>query len=135
MAYFTSGEVCELAGITQKTLDRWCEEEIVKPAKGGGVQGNPRKWTPMQTLGIAVGVGVLYETQRGCVLPFFATVVRGFERLGEGRLLERFKKGATYFLYCSPQDEITLVSGKHENDAWRADHVDVEAIYARMNEL
>jgi hypothetical protein len=50
----TSGDVCELAGITQNMLDRWCREGLLRPANNTGIgHGHHRTFGRLEAVAVA----------------------------------------------------------------------------------
>ena len=62
----SSGDVCEVAGVTLNVLDAWCTQGVVQPLAGGNGHGKHREFSVMQTVGIALVVE-LRKQSRGCV--------------------------------------------------------------------
>jgi DNA-binding transcriptional MerR regulator len=50
----TSGDVCELAGITQNMLDRWCRDGLLRPTRNiENGQGHHRTFGPLEAVAAA----------------------------------------------------------------------------------
>jgi hypothetical protein len=96
----SQGDVLEVLGpegLTPKEFQVWCEKGIVEPIEGGGEQGKHRKFTVMQTVGIAVAVKI-HKSEQGCVLPYAAIVIAAFSDMSEEQLTAQFEKGRTHFI-------------------------------------
>lgn len=121
MAELSTADVLEITGLTEDALRNWCEQEIVVPINSGEGTGRHRRFSLMQTLGLAVGNAVR-TSERGCVLSYVQSVVTVFEALSEKKLQNHFDNGATHFqtVYGSR----LILDGKRY-----ADSIDVEGIY------
>lgn len=51
----TSGDVCEIAGVTLSMLDRWAAAWLVGKARGGEGHGFHRTYSPVEALAITAG--------------------------------------------------------------------------------
>ena len=96
----TAGDVLDVLGpegLTPKEFQVWCEKGIVEPLTGGGERGCHRKFSVMQTVGIAVAVK-LFRSERGCVLSYCRLIVEAFGGWTEEQLTAQFEKGRTHFI-------------------------------------
>ena len=96
-ANLTSGDVCEIAELEPSVFDDWCRKGIVKPQEGGEGQGNHRKFSLMQVVGLVVALQIK-NSERGCVLPYVGKVVEAFGAITELELLKQIDKGKTHFV-------------------------------------
>jgi DNA-binding transcriptional MerR regulator len=125
---FTAGNIKELAGLPQQTLNDWVSRGIVKPAqqaKGKGHhRGTFRGFTMMQVIGIMVG-RAQQQTEYGCVLSYVKAIVDAFSETTEAELLKQFAKGNTRLAM--------VLHGKPRLDGeTRWGWVNVEAIYKKV---
>jgi DNA-binding transcriptional MerR regulator len=126
----TAADVVEAAGIAARELQTWCEQGALVPVEGGGGTGKFRRFTVMQTLGIAVACKVR-QSPRGCVLGYVRMLVDAFGVMDEERLRKHFAKRQTHLAYVGPNG--LILSGNEY------DRVDVAATYnevtARIAEI
>ncbi len=69
---FSSGDVCEIAGIPASSLDRWVLFELVDPENAGNGQGNWRRFNLSQCVALAAAaryrrLGAGFERVAGIV--------------------------------------------------------------------
>ena len=93
----SSGDICRVVDMAPNTLDEWCRKQIVVPVEGGEGHGSHRRFTKMQSLGLAVA-RELQRGERGCCLSYVGQVVAAFAETNEDALLQRFDAGATHFV-------------------------------------
>jgi DNA-binding transcriptional MerR regulator len=89
---FTSGEICQIAGIAQSTLDRWVNNELVIPRNNGEGTGVHRTYSLEDA--IAISFGQSYR-ELECGHDVVATIIRYVSNLSQAEIKEHFDKGET----------------------------------------
>jgi hypothetical protein len=95
MRTLTSAELCEITGITPKSLDNWVRDGLLKPTNvpGMGRGGVRREFTVGDA--VAVAVGMTYR-KHGATPERVAGVVKFLAGLGLERLKAEIKLGNTF---------------------------------------
>ncbi len=123
----TGGDLCDATGLPMPRLQAWCRLGYLVPVEGGEGRGSDRRFTLMQTLGVAVALKLL-ESERGCALSRAGKVIAAFAATDEAELLKRFDEGATYFILVYGDD--LMLTGPQ----YRPDQVDVKQAYEELQD-
>lgn len=109
----SSGEVCEITGLPQNTLDRWCSGEsvdlegpvvtpyqeakrpVVKPYQEASGRGTQRRFTVAQAVGLAFAAE---WREWGAGWPLLEPLLRELMKLTEKQMLAAFAEGRTHIL-------------------------------------
>lgn len=118
----STGDVCALTGLTPNTLDRWCSAGIVLPFDGGNGQGDHRRFTLLQAVGLQVAASL--RQAEGATLGLVRTIVATFEAMTRQELLAAFEAGQTHVVYVTPSRAF-LGPSQYPH----MDHRDVQAKY------
>ncbi len=84
----SSGDICELSGLSSTTFGRWCESNLVEPEQGGEGTGNHRQFSVMVALGVLVAVK-LRQSERGCCLEYVGNIIKTFSKMKKETLPEK----------------------------------------------
>lgn len=102
MKLLSSGEVCEIAGLPQSTLDRWCSGEsvdlegpVVTPHQEASGKGSQRRFTVAQAVGLAFAAE---WREWGAGWPLLEPLLRKLMELSEKDMLRAFAEGRTHLL-------------------------------------
>jgi DNA-binding transcriptional MerR regulator len=89
----SSGEVCQIAGVSPAMLARWASAWLTGEAKGGRGQGHYRIYSSVEALAIAIGNR---WRQEGESPERVAELVYHVARLDAGEMEQSFRDGLTF---------------------------------------
>lgn len=91
----STGDLSELLGVPNNTLDNWCRKGWLKPTSNVEGRGHHRRFDVMDLLACAYALDFIHM---GYSSEVAFRIVAYFDSLNEEELLEEFKKGHTYLL-------------------------------------
>ena len=109
MGLFTTGDVSELTGLSQKELRTWRELCIAVPAEGVAGRGDHCRYDLMTTVGLGVAAE-LRRNLRGCSTKGVREVVGAFAAMTEEELVAELKAGRTHF--AMPHEGRPMLGGR-----------------------
>jgi len=109
--FLTSGDVCELSGVTQSTLDRWIKAGHLAPANNSRGTGVHRRFSVMEATAVAFGRQL---REQHCSIEWTGAVVDYVANLAEDDLLAAMRRGETFLLPVPP--DLTLTQPPSRSD-------------------
>jgi DNA-binding transcriptional MerR regulator len=124
-ALYSTNQLCAVTGLHVHVLNDWCKRGVMAPAEGGTGQGQYRRFSRMQVLGLMV-VLKLYNGERGCKISYVKVAYDAFTKLNEETLKVWFSKGRCYFSHVE-NGKVVLTSAEPDYEA-----IDVEELYQQL---
>jgi len=104
--HLTSGDVCEIAGIQQNTLDYWVNREVIQPVNNAmNGTGRHRTFSTMQAVAVAYGNAWRRE---GCSLAMIKPIVQFVANMSEAELEKELAAGRTVMMPLSNKAKLTF---------------------------